>query len=821
MKRQQLKMWSFIAAATLFVCTLSAPVYAEDAENLISISADNLSDAPVEEMTIDNVNLKPNDSYYDVYELEMERIENTRPIDGPTLEELQESGNTENLSLEDLLADLGAGSSNIQGIVEGDSAVFDIQTFSVGTDFPEERYTIYDAAGRATAGWMEENGNWYYEKADGSRASGWLLIDGTWYYFETDPTHYMRHGWLLSENKYYFMGTPGSPSTGAMYTYGWMNDTEGGGTSADPLWYYMGSDGVMHHGWLQDGGNWYHMGYPGSPLTGTMYNFGWMEDTNGSWYYFEDDGIMQTGWLYLDQKYYYLNESSTNIGQMAIGSKVINGKTYLFDSLGVCINRNPPSTNNNMTYNFTFYLETEKDPILGAKNSILDYFDKMGYNTNHIFTAFPEDVYATLPYDKISIIHGHGNPGQTIFVEKYQDDNENLSIIMRNWLMSSRNWICEDDRYKITFSSDERVVSDYVANQLNNNIFTMFISCYSAETEDRLRSRSVDRSMIQSLHDAGAQSVLGYQYEVRGGEFYAQVFAAVLYGGSRTLAQTINDANYVYGQEHDYVTNMVNGILEYQSPHDPRNQRIVGDISTVLYDVPNIKSHTDNNSTLLSSSQLYQAIDYTANKMQPKELSNKQLVPFQKLSSQFSSQFNLVDGPDSTINYTSYTYNNMVYCFDDKDRLKSIYTNQKENESLDILSKPSTQQIEEIAYDFLSNNDIDIESYQIIDIVENAIGYQVYFEDNLQNKISMSLYKDGTVSWAIFRYNDVPYVSEADKKYFEEKFNKTISQSENKDDLISYAVTYRKNEDTLYAIYNLSFCDADGLYYCEEMVFGK
>ena len=48
-------------------------------------------------------------------------------------------------------------------------------------------------------------------------------------------------------------------------------------------------------------------------------------------------GVVQTGWKQLSSKWYYLTPSS---GVMIVGkSKKIDGKTYTFDSKGVCKNK--------------------------------------------------------------------------------------------------------------------------------------------------------------------------------------------------------------------------------------------------------------------------------------------------------------------------------------------------------------------------------------------------------------------------------------------------------------------------------------------------
>lgn len=61
-----------------------------------------------------------------------------------------------------------------------------------------------------------------------------------------------------------------------MYTGGWLNDKEAGGTAAAPLWYYFNtSTGKMLHGWLTYKGEKYYLGVPGDASLGLMYDKGY------------------------------------------------------------------------------------------------------------------------------------------------------------------------------------------------------------------------------------------------------------------------------------------------------------------------------------------------------------------------------------------------------------------------------------------------------------------------------------------------------------------------------------------------------------------
>lgn len=138
----------------------------------------------------------------------------------------------------------------------------------------------------------------------------------------------MVHGWWLDGYSYYYLGTPGLPETGAMYAGNWLNDIEAGGTTDDPMWYYLNPDGRMHHGWMTYNGDKYYMGYPGAPLSGLMYNWGWMTEY-GDTYYFGADGIMKTDFFTVQgDEYYFGSDGAVRKGWFMIGEDTYHGNRY-------------------------------------------------------------------------------------------------------------------------------------------------------------------------------------------------------------------------------------------------------------------------------------------------------------------------------------------------------------------------------------------------------------------------------------------------------------------------------------------------------------
>lgn len=141
-------------------------------------------------------------------------------------------------------------------------------------------------------GWNKIDGNWFFVKDDMSYVTGWYQTGGKWYYF--DASGIMMTGWQLISGK----------------------------------WYYLKSGGQMVTGWQKIGSKWYYFASGGEMITG------WKK-IGSTWYYFESSGAMKTGWLKSGGKWYYFESSGA---MLANTSRTIGGKTYRFNSNGVCTN---------------------------------------------------------------------------------------------------------------------------------------------------------------------------------------------------------------------------------------------------------------------------------------------------------------------------------------------------------------------------------------------------------------------------------------------------------------------------------------------------
>lgn len=221
----------------------------------------------------------------------------------------------------------------------------------------ETKQAIVDNLGRSVTGWESDDTGWRY-KVGNTYVTGLYPMGSEYYYFTTSG--YMVHGWqeLTSSDLpngwyagYYYFGVPGDEDSGALYDYGWLSDTE-----ADGSWYYLDPDenGRMYHGLLYDDGEYYYLGMPGDDDSGAMYTYGWLKDTEQSgdpWYYFDTDGVAYADdWEVIDGETYYFR---TN-GQMIESDWLVDGGyRYYFDTSGAMVSGNVFRYIDNERYYFT------------------------------------------------------------------------------------------------------------------------------------------------------------------------------------------------------------------------------------------------------------------------------------------------------------------------------------------------------------------------------------------------------------------------------------------------------------------------------------
>ena len=300
-----------------------------------------------------------------------------------------------------------------------------------------------------------------------------------------------------------------------------------------------------------------------------MYDKGWLTEY-GDTYYIGSDGIMKTRWFTLNQiGYYYFN---VNTGAMVKGRYSIDKKTYFFDVEGICINRDPLESNGRAHYILVANDLELKNYI--AVDAELSHITATGYKTDYSKHSLDsKKVYGYLPYAEIVFLHGHGAPGLTMIT-----DNDSTTCLYYTYNFD------DPEHYKDKWlnNSSSRNISDYVDGTLSDVKFFYFLSCYSATREHHQNELySVDKSCLGTVIEKGAQSGLGYRYQVSGAEYYGNVLARKLSEGY-SVGDAIASANTEYEKKNGYIVTAIGGFNEYQSPHDPRNQVIMGNRDTVL-----------------------------------------------------------------------------------------------------------------------------------------------------------------------------------------------------------------------------------------------
>lgn len=182
--------------------------------------------------------------------------------------------------------------------VESDEYYLDEDDVSDGsgqTDTDGKADNNTDVSG--AAGWVRNNGVWYYKYPDGSyKKNGWEKVSGKWYKF--DGSGKMQTGW----------------------------QTTASGT------YYLSGSGEMLTGWQNISGSWYLLQPDeNSPVQGAMMKNSLVTDVEGKTYYLNDKGQQVYGWFKVDGHWSYFDPQT---GVMARNT-VVN--TFRVDENGVWI----------------------------------------------------------------------------------------------------------------------------------------------------------------------------------------------------------------------------------------------------------------------------------------------------------------------------------------------------------------------------------------------------------------------------------------------------------------------------------------------------
>lgn len=154
----------------------------------------------------------------------------------------------------------------------------------------------YNSNGGVKAGWIQENGRWYFYKPDGSMS---------------------KSAWTKYNNKWYYLNSSGEMVTGIQA----INNEQ----------FFFLENGSMLTGWLKNGTTYNFYDTTQGSHEGAMCKNAWVQ-YQGKYFYFDGTGAMAVGWKQVpDNKgnigyYYFYPEGTTNglFGYMASNTN-ING----------------------------------------------------------------------------------------------------------------------------------------------------------------------------------------------------------------------------------------------------------------------------------------------------------------------------------------------------------------------------------------------------------------------------------------------------------------------------------------------------------------
>ena len=203
------------------------------------------------------------------------------------------------------------------------------------------------AAGKS--GWEQSGDYWYYYQNDQMLKKTWLYWQKNWYFFDTNGQMISNMNYYdeVSKKVYFF------EKSGALTKKtGWVSHKY---VSSYKAWSYVKKGGICKTGWKKIGGKWYYFNYQGymndlptTTVDGIVYAFnnsgtlvtktGWVsikyyEKTY--WFYVKKGGICTIGWKKVGGKWYYFQDYGPMLSD---GTYKIDGKDYVFDKNGVCLN---------------------------------------------------------------------------------------------------------------------------------------------------------------------------------------------------------------------------------------------------------------------------------------------------------------------------------------------------------------------------------------------------------------------------------------------------------------------------------------------------
>ena len=323
-----------------------------------SVSADNVSQANVQDSKIESVQNKPQtdssvvtesnsenasnsqqgkDEKQEVKISEDSKAENESATNPSQSDEKVSSDNDQQTSEDNSQIDANVDSENKGRVLKTDNQSENVDSMNSQIQEQAESKTKQETESKSSGFQKDDDGSVFYYDEKGNQVHGQKNIDGNWYLFDENTgimqtgfkdiksqsktVYYASNGQMqygqqrISNHWYLFDDVTGAMKTGLQYI-----------KSQKKLALYA-SNGQMQYGMQKVGGK----NYSFNRTTGALQAVG-QKNINGRWYLFDNKGYVLSGFQRIGNQHktvYY----DVNTAQMQYGQKHINGSWYLFDNV--------------------------------------------------------------------------------------------------------------------------------------------------------------------------------------------------------------------------------------------------------------------------------------------------------------------------------------------------------------------------------------------------------------------------------------------------------------------------------------------------------
>ena len=323
-----------------------------------SVSADNVSQANVQDSKIESVQNKSQADSSVITEINSENASNSQQEKDEKQEaKISEDSKAENgsaanpsqsvekvsndnhqqTSEDNIQIDANDDSENKERVLKTDNRSENADSTNSQIQDQAENKNNQETESKTSGFQKDDDGSVFYYDEKGDQVHGQKNIDGNWYFFD-ENTGIMQTGFkdIKSQNKTVYYASNGQMQYGQqrILNHWYLFDDVTGAMktglqyikSQNKLALYA-SNGQMQYGMQKVGGK----NYSFNRTTGALQAVG-QKNINGRWYLFDNKGYVLSGFQRIGNQHktvYY----DVNTAQMQYGQKRINGSWYLFDNV--------------------------------------------------------------------------------------------------------------------------------------------------------------------------------------------------------------------------------------------------------------------------------------------------------------------------------------------------------------------------------------------------------------------------------------------------------------------------------------------------------